>query len=60
MSPSRATGTKRKTSPPSLAIARKHQMMLEWLGLDNASEFDPAAIPTDTINGELALSGANR
>jgi hypothetical protein len=38
----------------------EHQEMLEWLGLDNASEFDPTSVPTDNINGELALSGANR
>jgi hypothetical protein len=34
--------------------------MLEWLGLNNASEFDPAAITTDDIDYELALGGANR
>jgi hypothetical protein len=34
--------------------------MLEWLGVDNASEFDPAAVPTDTIDDELALNGASR
>ena len=36
----------------------EHQEMLEWLGLDNASEFDPAALATDNIDYELALSGA--
>ncbi len=38
----------------------EHQDMLEWLGLDNASDFDPAAIATETIDHELALSGASR
>lgn len=37
----------------------EHQEMLEWLGLDNASEFDPAALATDNIDYELALSGAS-
>jgi hypothetical protein len=34
--------------------------MLEWLGLDDASEFDPAAVPADVIDDELALNGAGR
>ena len=34
--------------------------MLDWLGLDNASEFNPAAVTTDDIEAELALSGASR
>ena len=38
----------------------EHQEMLEWLGLDNASEFDPAAVATENIDYELALSGASR
>jgi len=38
----------------------EHQEMLEWLGLNNASEFDPTGVPTDNIDYELALSGANR
>jgi hypothetical protein len=38
----------------------EHQEMLDWLGLANASEFDPAAIATDNIEEELALSGASR
>ena len=37
----------------------EHQDMLEWLGLDNASEFDPAAVATEDIDYELALSGAS-
>jgi hypothetical protein len=35
----------------------EHQEMLEWLGLDEARQFDPAAV-TDGIDNELALSGA--
>ena len=38
----------------------EHQDMLEWLGLDNASEFDPAVVATEDIDNELALSGASR
>jgi pRiA4b ORF-3-like protein len=38
----------------------EHQEMLEWLGLDNASEFDPAAVTTEDIDYELALTGASR
>ena len=38
----------------------EHQNMLEWLGLDNASEFDPAAVTTEDIDYELALTGASR
>lgn len=38
----------------------EHQERLEWLGLDDASEFDPTAIPTSDIDHELALNGANR
>jgi hypothetical protein len=38
----------------------EHQDMLEWLGLDNASDFDPATVATKTIDHELALSGASR
>jgi len=37
----------------------EHQEMLEWLGLDNASQFDPNNIATDGIEYELALSDAN-
>jgi Plasmid pRiA4b ORF-3-like protein len=35
----------------------EHHEMLDWLGLDNASEFDPGAVPTDQIEYALALSG---
>jgi hypothetical protein len=38
----------------------EHQEMLEWLGVDNASEFDPAAVTTEDIDYELALTGASR
>ena len=33
----------------------RHQEMLDWLGLDTASDFDPAAVATDHIEEELAL-----
>jgi Plasmid pRiA4b ORF-3-like protein len=35
----------------------EHQDMLESLGINDASEFDPTAVPTDDIDYELALSG---
>jgi hypothetical protein len=38
----------------------QHQQMLEWLGLENGSEFDPNAVPSDTIDYELALTAASR
>ena len=38
----------------------EHQEMLEWLGLENATEFDPAAVPSDNVDYELALTGASR
>jgi hypothetical protein len=38
----------------------EHQDTLEWLGLDNASEFDPATVTTEDIDYEVALSDANR
>jgi hypothetical protein len=38
----------------------QHQQMLDWLGLDNPSAFDPNAVATDQIDEELALSGASR
>jgi hypothetical protein len=34
--------------------------MLEWLGLDDASEFDPGAVPTAHIEDELALGRVGR
>lgn len=38
----------------------QHQEMLDWLGLENSSAFNPNAIATDHIEQELALSGASR
>jgi hypothetical protein len=38
----------------------EHQEMLEWLGLDNANEFDPTAATTDNIQKELALTSIIR
>lgn len=38
----------------------EHQEMLEWLGLDDASEFDPAGVSTEDIDFEVALSGGSR
>jgi len=37
----------------------RHQEMLEWLGLENASEFDPATVPSENIDYELALTGTS-
>jgi Plasmid pRiA4b ORF-3-like protein len=37
----------------------EHQDTLESLGINDASEFDPTAVPTDDIDYELALSGAS-
>jgi hypothetical protein len=38
----------------------QHREMLDWLGLDTPSAFDPNAIPTDQIEQNLALSNASR
>jgi hypothetical protein len=38
----------------------EHQEMLEWLGLNDASDFDPITAPTEDINYQLALSSAIR
>lgn len=38
----------------------QHQEMLEWLGLDTGSEFDPHTVPSDSIDYELALTSASR
>lgn len=35
----------------------QHQEMLDWLGLDDASTFDPSGLDADQIEEELALSG---
>ena len=43
-----------QSSTKRIALARHHY------GLDNASEFDPAAVPTHVIEEELTLSGARR
>lgn len=32
----------------------EHEAMLEWLGLENGSEFDPAAFDVDEVNAVLA------
>ena len=37
-----------------------HNEMLEWLGLDNAGEFDPAAFDVDAVNESLAAVSAIR
>ncbi len=38
----------------------QHQEKLEWLGLENGSEFDPTTIATDQLEHELALHSAIR
>ncbi|MCA1680804.1 MAG: plasmid pRiA4b ORF-3 family protein [Actinobacteria bacterium] len=38
----------------------QHQQMLDWLGLDTPSAFDPNAIATDQIEQELTLNDASR
>jgi hypothetical protein len=38
----------------------QHQEMLEWLGLDSASDFDPGTVATHLIEEELTLSRASR
>jgi hypothetical protein len=38
----------------------QHQEMLDWLGLDNSSAFDPNAVTIDQIEDEAALNGASR
>ena len=38
----------------------QHREMLDWLGLDDASAFDPGGFDADEIEEELALSGAGR
>ena len=38
----------------------QHQEMLEWLALNDASEFDPNAVATENIDYELALTSASR
>jgi hypothetical protein len=38
----------------------QHQEMLDWLGLDSGSAFDPNAVTTDQLDHEVALNGASR
>jgi hypothetical protein len=38
----------------------EHQERLEWLGLDNASEFDPNAVTLEQFEEELAFNDAIR
>lgn len=38
----------------------QHQEMLDWLGLDDGSAFDPNGFDVEAIEEELALSGAGR
>jgi hypothetical protein len=38
----------------------KHREVPEWLGLNDATQIDPAAVPTEDIDYELALSGGTR
>ncbi len=38
----------------------QHQEMLDWLGLDKSSTFDPNVIATDHIEYELALNGVSQ
>lgn len=38
----------------------QHKEMLTWLGLDDASGFDPSGLAVDEIEEELALSAADR
>jgi hypothetical protein len=38
----------------------QHQETVDWLGLDNTTEFDPNAIATDHTEYELALNGTSR
>jgi hypothetical protein len=38
----------------------EHQEMLEWLGLDNASQFNPNDIAADGVEYDLALSDASQ
>jgi Plasmid pRiA4b ORF-3-like protein len=38
----------------------EHAEMLEWLGLENASEFDPAGFDLDDVNAALAVSTVAR
>jgi len=37
----------------------QHQEMLDWLGLDDASAFNPSAVAADDLEEELALNGVS-
>ena len=39
---------------------KQHQEMLDWLGLDNTTAFDPNAVTIDQLEEEVALNGASR
>ena len=56
----RRLGLRRAQGDPRRPNHEQHPEMLEWLGLDDASQFDPGAVATDHIEYELALSGAGR
>lgn len=38
----------------------QHRFLVEWLGLDSADEFDPAAFDLDAVNRELGSTGRPR
>jgi hypothetical protein len=38
----------------------EHQERLEWLGLENAAEFDPNTVTLEQLEQEVALNGASR
>ncbi|MGZ6565194.1 MAG: plasmid pRiA4b ORF-3 family protein [Solirubrobacteraceae bacterium] len=40
--------------------SEEHSAMLEWLGLDSADEFDPAAFDMDETNDVLGMTSASR
>ena len=47
-------------APLADPAADGHDEMLEWLGLDSAGEFDPAAFDVDEVNESLATVSAAR
>lgn len=38
----------------------QHQEMLDWLGLENTTAFDPNTVTLDQLEEEVALNGASR
>ncbi len=38
----------------------EHEQMMEWMGLENASDFDPSAFDLDAVNRALAGSSSRR